>query len=147
MATQRRGAVLMAVMFCLAAATLLCGVLLKITLSEQRQGRFAEWRRQAEWLAESGIERAAAQLAASAEYTGETWDLTEEELSQHATGVITIEVEAVDGRSDLRLVRVRADYLRDGERRARHSAEVKVKLKAANERTTKPTNDTKETER
>ena len=125
----RRGLVLMAVMFCLAAATLLCGVLLKVTLAEQRQGRWAEWRLQAEWLAESGVERAAAQLAASAEYAGETWDLTAQELSQDATGVITIEVEAVAGQPDLRLVRVLADYLRDGERRARHSVEVKVKLK------------------
>jgi hypothetical protein len=135
----------MAVMFCLAAATLLCGVLLKVTLSEQRQGRVAEWRLQAEWLAESGLERAAAQLAASSEFAGETWQLTADDLGADATGTVTIEVEAVDGRSDLRIVRVRADYLRDGERRARHSAEVKVQLKTANVRITKHTNDTKET--
>ena len=125
---RRRGMVLIAVMACLAVVTLLCGVLLKLTLSEQRQARVQERRLQAEWLAESGIERAAAKLRDSPQYTGETWEPAAVELAPGTSGTITIEVELVDGRPDQRLVRVRADLLQDGVRQGRHSKEVQLKL-------------------
>jgi hypothetical protein len=88
-----------------------------------------EWRHQAEWLAESGIERAAARLADSGDYTGETWEVSPEQLGQGTTGVVTIEVERVDVQPNLRQVRVRADYLRDGVRSARQSKETEVQIK------------------
>ena len=125
----RRGLVLIVVMGCLAVVTLICGVLLKLTLSEQRQSRVQERRLQAEWLAESGVERAVAKLSDSTGYTGEIWEPAAWESAPGDSCTCTIEVERLDGRPDLRLVRVRADYLQDGVRQARHSKEVNVKLK------------------
>jgi len=117
------------VMVCLAVFATLGGVLLKLALSEQRQVRMQEWRLQAEWLAESGIERAAARLADSADYTGETWEVSPEKLGDGFAGVVTIEVERVGAQPNLRQVRVRSDYLRDGVRSARHSKEIQVEIK------------------
>ena len=126
---QPRGLALIVVMVCLAVFATLCGVLVKLALSERRQVRMQEWRHQAEWLAESGIERAAARLADSEDYTGETWEVSPEQLGQGTTGVVTIEVERVDAQPNLRQVRVRADYLRDGVRSARQSKETQVQIK------------------
>ena len=124
---DRHGAVLIVVMVSLVVFATLCGVLLKLALVEQRQVRMQEWRQQAEWLAESGIERAAARLADSADYAGETWEVSTEETGV-ADGVVTIEIERVDARPNLRIVRVRADYLRHGVRSARHSKHVSVEI-------------------
>jgi type II secretory pathway component PulK len=124
--SDRRGLVLIVVMVCLVVFATLCGVLLKLALVEQRQVRMQEWRLQAEWLAESGIERAAARLADSADYAGETWTVATQEFAE---GAVTIEVERVEARPNLRLVRVRADYLRQGVRSARHSKDVQVEIK------------------
>lgn len=128
-AKHPRGLVLIVVMVCLAVFATLCGVLLKMALLERRQLRGQESRLQAEWLAESGIERAAARLATAADYTGETWQVSPEQLGQGAAGVVTIEVERVDAQPNSRLVHVRADYLRDDVRSARQSKEVQVEIK------------------
>jgi Tfp pilus assembly protein PilX len=123
---RRGGAVLIAVMFCLAVITLLWGVLLRVALMQQRQQQMAEWHTQAQWLAESAIERAAAQLVGSSDYSGETWQVAQSELGVGATGVVLIEVDRSDGSAAARHVRVRADYLRDGERRARVSKQISM---------------------
>jgi Tfp pilus assembly protein PilX len=127
--THPRGLVLIVVMVCLAVFTTLAGVLLKLSLSERRQVRMQEWRLQAEWLAESGVERAAARLADSADYAGETWKVSPEQLGAGAACVVTIEVERIDAQPTMRRVRVRADYSRDDVRAARHSKEVLVAIK------------------
>jgi type II secretory pathway component PulK len=121
------GAILIVVMVALVVFATLCGVLVKLALVEQRQVRMQEWRVQAEWLAESGIERAAARLAASADYAGETWQVSTEETGS-AAGVVRIDIERVDARPNLRVVRVQADYLRHGVRSARHSKHVSVEI-------------------
>ena len=70
------GAVLLIVMACLAIATTLVVGWARIAVLENRQARWAEDRLQAEWLAESAIQRAAAQLLANTEYPGEVWRFT-----------------------------------------------------------------------
>ena len=70
---RRAGAVLLIVMACLAIAMTIIVGWAKIALLEDRQARSAEDRLQAEWLADSAIQRAAAQLLANSEYSGETW--------------------------------------------------------------------------
>jgi hypothetical protein len=70
------GAVLLVVMACLAIAMTLIVGWARIAVLENRQVRSAEDHLQAEWLAESAIQRAAAQLVANSEYPGETWRVT-----------------------------------------------------------------------
>jgi len=130
-----RGLVLIVVMVCLVVFTMLGGVLLKLALTEQRQSRLREARLQAEWLAESAIERAAARLTQSAEYTGETWNVSADHLGDGAAGIVTIEVDPVEARANLRHVRVRVEYQRDGVRSTRQSKVVSVEIKHSSSET------------
>ncbi len=61
---QRRGLTAAAVLVCLMVVTLVSGVLVKQGVAYRQQVRSQERRLQAEWLAESGVERAFARLAA-----------------------------------------------------------------------------------
>jgi hypothetical protein len=86
---------------------------------------------QADWLAESGLARASARLAAEKGYRGETWEVAPEALGGSA-GVVRIAVDSEDregrparGRF---LVRVEADYPRDDVRRARTSKTLTIDL-------------------
>jgi type II secretory pathway pseudopilin PulG len=79
------GAVLLVVMACLAIAMTLIVGWTRIALFENRQARSAEDRLQTEWLAESAIQRAAAQLPENSEYPGETWRVTAVDLGRRAT--------------------------------------------------------------
>src|SRR5262245_49285586 len=59
----RRGAFLIVALICLVIATLLLGSLLKLATVQHRQMLSEQARLQAEWLAESGLARAAHKLA------------------------------------------------------------------------------------
>src|SRR5262249_22480730 len=124
-ARARRGAVLIAALVCLLVLTLLCGVLLRIALLDQRQQRMSEWRAQATWIAEAGLERAAASIGHSTNYSGETWQISETELSPGYAGLVVIEVPP-QTKPGQKVICVRADYLRDGERVARVSKQLQV---------------------
>ena len=60
---RRRGTILVMVIVCLVVATVVCGLLLKIAVLARESADAQHHRVQARWLAESGIERAAARLA------------------------------------------------------------------------------------
>ena len=114
----------MAVLVCLLVVTLVSGVLVKQGVAYRRQVRAQERRLQAEWLAESGIDRAFARLAAKPDYAGERWEIAAETLGQPA--VVTIEVDPPSAQNEDRVVRVRADYPPDPPRRIRCTREVVV---------------------
>ena len=59
----RRGLTVVAVLVCLLVITVLGAALLKLTLAERDGNRHLERRLQAEWLLESGLDRALARLA------------------------------------------------------------------------------------
>jgi Tfp pilus assembly protein PilV len=86
----------------------------------------AAWRIQATWLAESALERAAAQLAADAAYRGETWTIPAKELDAHNAAVVRIEVQTVSESPKARRVRVQADFPNHPEHRARQTKETVV---------------------
>jgi type II secretory pathway component PulK len=65
--------VLILALVCLAIIGVIGGTLLRWALMEHNLLRSREQASQARWLAEAGLERAAAKLAESADYTGETW--------------------------------------------------------------------------
>ena len=109
--TRRRGT---ALAFTLAVVTVLSALALLVTrsfvtLHQQRTHQQREL--QADFLVESGLERAAARLAASPEYQGETWELPAKEsgLSANAQMVITI-VE----QSGKKRIHVKAAYGKPG---------------------------------
>ena len=125
---SRRGAVLIAVIVCVAVITLICGALMRLSMSESQQTRALERQLQATWLAESALERASAQLAAASDYAGETWELTAKELGGQWNATITISVDKLDGEPNRRLVHVRADYPNEPRWRVRQSKRIQMQL-------------------
>ncbi len=140
--TPRRGMMIVAVLVCLVVVMLLAAALLRVALAERDGNRNLERRLQAEWLVESGLERARARLAADRGYTGETWPIAAAGLGleepseptgkavniEGACAVVTISVDRTPGAGGRARVRVQADYPRDGPRRARHSEERFIDL-------------------
>ena len=120
----RRGAVLVVVLVCLAVAAAMFVVLVKLAATGRQSMQTQCWRMQAQWLAESGLERAAARLA-GAKYTNETWTLAAEELGGDA-GVVRIRTEAVADQPNRRLVSVEADYPDDPQHRVRCNKQIVV---------------------
>lgn len=99
---------LVAALVCL---TIAGGVLLaaaRLTLSIQHQARIDAQTMQARWLAESGLERGAAKLAADRNYKGETWQIDAKQLPGGAE--VRIEVLPVEGQAGRRRLQVEAAY-------------------------------------
>jgi len=133
-----------AVLVCLLIITMISGALLKIGVAHRDFVRSQERKLQAEWLAQSGIDRAVARLAAQPDYTGETWKLTPRDLNlsepepdSASSGPAALVHIAVEGPQDpgtapRRLIKVQADYPPDAPQRARHSTQVLVELNSLN---------------
>lgn len=111
---------------------MICGVLLRIGLAERQRLRSEERRLQAEWLVESGLERAAARIEHSqGAYQGETWDLSPAELGGRDSGRVTIAVLTAEDAPGQRRVRVQADYPRNETTRVRLRKEWTVAIESA----------------
>jgi len=123
---RRRGVVLLVAIVAIAIASMIFLSLLKRCVAEKRRVETASWQVQAAWLVESGIERAAAQLAADPEYRGETWHLPTDALGGPHEAVVTIRVEEIPQQKQRRLVHVRADYPDHPQHRARQSKQVAI---------------------
>ncbi len=125
---HRRGMALIVVLVCLIVAAALAAALLQMALAEHqaqvRQGRELE----AAWLAESGLERAAARLAADADYPGETWTIPAADLGGPHGAAVRIAVEPVPDRPDLRQVAVEADYPDHPHFRARRTRQATLSV-------------------
>ncbi len=79
-----------AVLVCLIIITMLAGAALKVGLARRQELRSEERQLQAEWLAEAGIQRGLARLAADPAYTGESWDIPARELDSPDSALVTI---------------------------------------------------------
>ena len=137
-----RGMTVIAVLVCLIIVTLISGAVLKLSVAQRELARSQERRLQAEWLAESGAQRAVARLARDHDYTGETWSLSANDLGrseQAPTGMlpvkaetaaaqVTITVDRIPSFTNRRRVRIRADYPVDAQGRSRHSKEIMIDL-------------------
>jgi hypothetical protein len=117
-----------AVLVCLIIMTLIAGAVLKVASAHRGQIRAQERRLQAEWLAEAGIQRALARLAADSGYAGETWEVSARDLDSTEGARIAIAVERVPDDRGRRKIRVQADYPRDPPRRARYSRQIVLEL-------------------
>jgi Tfp pilus assembly protein PilV len=116
------------VLVCAMVALAILVSLVKLAVAERRLVDQEAWRVQAAWLAEAGLERAAWRLAADADYAGETWSLSPEQLAATDSAVVRIRVEAVPQHPNRRLVRVQADYPDHPQHRARESKQAAVEL-------------------
>jgi hypothetical protein len=121
-----------AALVCLLVMTLICGSLLRTIQTQRALLRSEERRLQADWLAESGLERACARLANDAEYQGENWSLTGNQMGGKEDATVTIHVAARPGKDGVRqrLVNVQADYPRDPVRRVRVRRQALVDVAA-----------------
>jgi type II secretory pathway component PulK len=125
----RRGVVLLVGIVCLAVAGALFLSLLRLSIAERHRVDTEGWHLQAAWIAESGIERAAARLQRDADYEGETWRMPAEVLGTEHGAAVRIEVERVADQPQQRTVRVEADYPDPSQRRARYSKHVRIELR------------------
>ena len=123
-----RGAILVIVMVCLIIGTAILGSMAGMAFSGRESLRGEGWQMQARWLAESGVERAAAKLATDPHYSGERWAITAQELGAAEGGAVNIRVEMLSDQPTTRRVHVEADYPDDPIHRCRQSKQVLVEL-------------------
>jgi Tfp pilus assembly protein PilV len=106
----RRGAALVVALVTLLVVMLLTGTLLRSLLAAHRQARQRQEELQAQWLAEAAVDRARAQLAAQADFAGETWEAVIGETAGESAGVAQIRVERVDSQMGRVRILVEAHY-------------------------------------
>ncbi len=115
----RRGTALVVVLAGLAVATVMFVAAMKLIVVQHKTIELNSRQIQAGWLAESAVQRAAARLAADANYRGETWKISAADLEGRDDATVAIRVKLVPGKADRRAVRVQADYPSDPQQRAR----------------------------
>jgi Tfp pilus assembly protein PilX len=130
---SRRGGVLVMALVCLVILGVLQVLVVKAVVADRQVLREQAFRQQARWLAEAGVERAAARLMVNADYRGETWELPAEELSSGArrpsdAARVEIEVESAPGSPKARIVRARAAYPRELPQRVVYEKQVTIAL-------------------
>ena len=141
---SERGLASVVVLVGLVVLMLMSGVILRQGASRREQARAQARRLQAEFLAESGLGRARARLAADSKYRGETWTIpssalgtaTDEAKSDRLDGVVTIMVENSNDQAKVREIRVQADYPRDPERRTRQTRRTSVEVESEPKKST-----------
>lgn len=111
---DRRGILILAVLGCLTLVTVLAAVWLRMLAIERQQARSQQAALQTEYLANSALQRAAAQLAASAEYRGETWEPSADALGLAMPAKVIIAVELDQDNPQARSIRVAAELVGNG---------------------------------
>jgi type II secretory pathway component PulK len=141
-ATPSRGMTVVAVLVCLIILTLVSGAIMKVSVAHRDLARRQEYRLQAEWLAESGAQRAIARLGRDRDYAGETWAVSHDDLGlspaapaekkslepNETAARITIAVTRVPDNANRRRVHIQADYPLAEPSRSRHSREITIDL-------------------
>lgn len=104
----RTGAVLAMVMVSLMVASMLGLALIETVLVHYRQMHVMGRQQQCFWLAEAGIQRAIQRLADSADYQGEEWEVSSDDLGSARSAVVAIEVTPAAGSPPTREILVEA---------------------------------------
>jgi Tfp pilus assembly protein PilX len=110
LSAARRGAVLVMTLVCLLVVGSLGVLMLRSALHEVGQSRTREQQLQTLWLVESGLERGLSRLAASSDYSGETWRIAADELNGQDAASVRIVVERIEDIPLARLLTVEAIY-------------------------------------
>lgn len=132
-AATRRGGMLIIVLVCLIIAAAILGSVLKLAAGYRREQSAEQNRAQADWLAESGLERAVHRLQNDPAYAGETWKCSPEELQRLDGGEVTIKIESIRQMPEARRIVIRAVFPAGAATPARRTKELTVSLP-----TTKP---------
>jgi type II secretory pathway pseudopilin PulG len=101
---------LAAVLAVLVVVALVGAALTMSLVNNTRQVRKSEQRQQSLWLAESGMQRALARVAAAPDYRGERWSIPKESLDGKNSAVVTIVVEPAKEPQQGLLIRVESSY-------------------------------------
>lgn len=132
--SHRSGAALIAVMIVLLLCVAL-GTRLAMNVARGRTLASAQQRAlQADWLAESGVRRAAAKLI-DPNYMGEIWDITPETLDGTHAAVVTIRVTRPVESELQRHVVVEAEFPAGESHRVRRTRETDLQLVEQGEET------------
>ena len=125
---NRRGMVLIVFLVCLAVAAALIAGAARIALTSHQATQTASWSVQARLLAESGVERAAAKLAADAAYTGESWTIPAAEFGGQEGGIVRIQVQPAADQPRRRTLKIEAEFPDDPVHYARQEKEIALDL-------------------
>lgn len=125
---DRRAVVLMSVLVCMAVAMTLFLAWLKTAAMERRQLRAQQDRLQAEILADAGLDRAAAQLQSTGDYSGETWQIGAEAFAGRGAATVTIQVKPPEENATSRNVHAVAEFPLGGDARVRRSKQITIVL-------------------
>jgi type II secretory pathway component PulK len=120
---------LITIVLLLVATCITMGIVRAMT-HHHRQMRRRQRQLQAVWLAESGIERATAQLRLDPGYQGEKWDVPANQIAGDWAGVVEIQTTPLGGQPWRNTVSVVADYPPDPPYRIRYRKSVLVDLRA-----------------
>ena len=99
---RRRGMMMPIVLVGLLVVALIGTAMARTVLLQRRSARWVEQQQQSAWLADSALQRAQAKLASDADYVGETWHVSAEQLRAGFSGLAVIRIESVD--NDKRIV-------------------------------------------
>ena len=124
----RRGAALVVAIVCVSIAIAVMYGLAQLATQAYREVDLETRRTQARWIMESGVDRAAAQLAEDTDYVGEQWSIPAAELGGRYDGQVQIRVEPVEGEANWRQIRVVADYPVELPQRVRRTREIRMPL-------------------
>lgn len=125
---RRRGAVLIMALVGLVLLTVIGGTLLRWIAMEHKLLRSREQANQARWLAEAGIERAAARLADAEDYAGETWQIAATDLPAGKSARVRLQVATVDDQPRQRSIEVDVEYPSEADLPARIHKQIVYQL-------------------
>jgi Tfp pilus assembly protein PilX len=124
---RRRGLTTVAVLALLIVLGLIASTIVALSATYHARSRTRDRASQSEALADAGLDRAFARLAADPEYKGERWEIPAASLGLPAAegaGPAAVVTIAVESEGEARTVRVQADHPVEPERRARSSRRV-----------------------
>ncbi len=98
----RRGGALIVVLVCITVASAILVSLVRLGVAQRREAEVRDWETQAVWLAESGLDRAAARLAVDPKYGGETWTIPSSVFGGNKSGRVEIAVRPIANQPTLR---------------------------------------------
>ncbi len=119
---RRGGLALMVVLVALAIVSAIAMSLLKSAISQHRQAAREVLVAQARWLAESGIDRAAALLKSDHKTEGFQWSVTAEQLGSRDAAKVTIEIKSVENAPQRRQIIAATEYPAESPKRIRTTA-------------------------
>jgi hypothetical protein len=107
---------------------MLLASLLKTALLQDRQLTYEQYRAQAAWLAEAGLQRAFGRLVLAPDYSGETWNIETDSFGGGDSAVVVIRVEEDKTRSPRRKIVVEALFPSAGPYQARLTRQATVNI-------------------